>query len=334
MPDDRQTFLKLEDSLWDLALNALSAMEFLLLVDFLYRWRDATVYGTRQITAVPFTWGGSRVRCWRETFDKARAELITLGFIEVVNKKLGTFCRSEKWRKHDLTSSARPEALETARRRQCLRTSHYRAASRTGSDQKPGTAKRAAESVSGNQSLSQCPETRHPVVTGKQSHKEILERDPPPPTSSSSDVAPGDPAVGGGESIQPWWPPPAGMRAAEFHMWAERAWRADVWTEEQRSTVAQMCRDLKDAEQRARLVSNPLLKPLDGLPKEDAVCLIAKGLGDNRPRAQQRVRDVVQEYGVKNTQRGAVQLLEEGASPVGCMKWLGARAKGFANASR
>ena len=86
-----------------------------LLLDFIRKWSLATA-GGRTPAAIPFTWVSCSWVIARNTWIKARAELVAKNFLSAVHLKAGLFAWSDSWRTYQptLTEVARLEKQRLA----------------------------------------------------------------------------------------------------------------------------------------------------------------------------------------------------------------------------
>ena len=108
--------------------NHLSIGAVGLLADWITVWMKATRNEKSHCGGVTFVWTGSQRNVSRGVFDKHRAELIEVGFIEVVNKQVGLYRASDQWENYepDAAKASKLKRHNEARNRQRDKTQQYR----------------------------------------------------------------------------------------------------------------------------------------------------------------------------------------------------------------
>ena len=325
------------------------------LLDFLRLWMRESRNGQQEYIRAIWTWAGS---CnWvlsRKAYGRYQREVVAKGFADALSPHSGHYRASNRWRSYSPSEEERARIERHASTQSARRTEtrKYREARRSlaarGQERPiPPESKESTRPLVG--SIKRLPETPNPQgtdntqPTGSRKHPDpntAVHTIPPPPPPSEKDSAAAPPTSSrpaprfsliDGELIQVW-PIRLMKDPVKFKAYAESVYAAGHWTEEQRQNAARFYDVLEATVKTPHSTPRRGSDSLEGLSVEEAASVIAKGLGDTGPRALQRVRSVIQKYGVEPTRRGALDLYREKVGLDKAMKYLAARAEAHANA--
>ncbi len=110
------------------AASCLGSKAYVLLMLAWRRWQLQTRNGKRDCSYISMNWTGVAFPMARNTFSKARRELVKKGFLEPVNVSQGRYVFGNHWRNYEPSAveDARHREHRAARRERVRRTRQYR----------------------------------------------------------------------------------------------------------------------------------------------------------------------------------------------------------------
>jgi len=336
------------------AARLLPATARAMLVDFLRLWLRRTRNGRVPVSAISFTWTGCAWVVNRETFDRHRGKLVAYGFIRCVNRKLGLFAFSEKWRAYKPTEAEWKRLIKHDHDRNTLRESviEERSAGRSSTTTagcSAGDASTTVESSADESSTTSKPDPealqcrksqQHAVPEDPAPSNTAIQEDPPQPPREA-EVPGAEPGNGGGGKVRhvkidgrrvQVWPMLDCNDSASFLAWANKV--HGYFSDDEQAETMRRYKELEAAdEQREKRDADPVsafLAAWADADPDDRAGVAAAALGDSSPRAVHRAAAVLAKKGTDALKNATVDLLRDGVTPDEGMKWLEYRADSYA----